>query len=339
MKDKPTIQDVANESNVSTATVSRVINGKTNVTEATKKRVQEAIDKLGFEIRRSDLLSDVDSKTILVCVTELKNPFNVPVLDGIQSALYKHGYDLLILQTKEYYTTYTDYESVLKSQKFAGVIFLSSVTNKQLQEITNLLNYKVPIVCCSEYVEDMDIPYVAIDDQEAMYKSTEYILSLGKRKIAFLNASLKHKYAKNRDIGFRKAMNEHSIPINEDFIFNLSSVSYNLAYSNTLHLLNLDEIPDAIVCAADVYAMGAINACRKKGIHVPNEMAIIGFDNLDLATMCYPALTTIDQPCFNLGYQASELLIEKIFNSNIPTRRIFLDTQLIVRESTPIIID
>lgn len=338
MKQKHTIQEVAKLSGVSTATVSRVINGKDKVSEATKRKVFNAIATLGFEVRKSDQLFDNDSRTILVCATELKNPFNVPVLDGIQNSAHKHGYDILILQTKQFYTKYSDYESVLKSQKFAGVVFLSSVTSAQLQEITEQLNYRCPIVCCSEYVEDADIPYVCINDIDAMYKSTSYVLSLGCRKVAFLNSSTKHRYAIKRDIGFRKAMTDNDIEIDERYVVTLSSVTYNLAYSNTLHLMSYDDRPDAIVCASDVFAIGAINACRKLGINVPNDCAIIGFDNIELASMSVPSITTIDQPSYQLGYQSCELLIEKITNPDIPTKKIYLDTELVVRDSTPIII-
>lgn len=333
---KVTIQDIADYTDVSTATVSRVINGKDKVSEQTKDKVLNAIVELGFVVKRSDQLSDDQSKTILVCATELKNPFNVPVIDGVQNSAYKHGFDILLLQTKDLYTEFSDYESVLKSQRFAGIVFLSSVTSKQLEIISEQMNYRLPIVFCSEYIDGLDIPYVAIDDVEAMRKSTEYVLSIGARKIAFLNSSLKHNYARKRERGFRDAMEKNNIPIDENLIVHLSSVNYNLAYSNTLYLLSQENKPDAIVCVADTYAIGAINACRKKGVRVPEDCAIIGFDNLELATMAYPTLTTIDQPSYQLGYQSCELLVERILYPDTPTKKILLDTELIVRESTPI---
>lgn len=335
---KATIADVAKRSGVSIATVSRVINAKDKVKEETKQKVFEAINDLGFAIKRNDLLSDHDSKTILVCATELKNPFNVPVIDGIQNSAKNHGFDILLLQTKQLYTEFEDYESVLKSQKFAGVVFLSSVTSKQLKIITEQMNYRCPIVFCSEYIEDANIPYVCIDDVEAMNKSTSYILSIGRKKIAFLNSSFNHNYAIRREIGFRQAMKENNVPINEDFIIHLSSVTYSLAYSNTLYLLEQEELPDAIICASDVFALGVLKACRKKGIRVPEDCAVIGFDNIDLATIADPALTTIEQPSYQLGYQSCELLVEKIKFPETANKKIVLDTQLIIRESTPITI-
>lgn len=335
---KATIEDVAQLADVSIATVSRVINAKDKVKDSTKQKVMDAIHELGFEIKRNDLLSDHDSKTILVCATELKNPFIIPVIDGIQNSAHNHGYDILLLQTKQLYTTFEDYESVLKSQKFAGVVFLSSVTSAQLQKIGEKLNYRCPMVFCSEYIEDANIPYVCIDDEDAMYRSTSYVLASGRKKIAFMNSSFKYNYAKRREVGFRRAMEDNDVPVNENAIVRLSSVTYNLAYSNALHLLEQEERPDAILCISDVFAMGVLKACKKKGLRVPEDCAVIGFDNIDLAAIADPPLTTIDQPAYQLGYQSCELLVEKIIRPETPNKRIVLDTELIVRESTPITI-
>lgn len=337
-KRNPTIADVAEQAGVSTATVSRVINDKDQVSASTKEVVLKAIETLDFKIKTNDDLYDQNSKTILVFVTELKNPFFVPVIDGIQNSSFKHGYDLLILQTKELYKDFPDYESVLKSQRFAGVIFLSSVTSKQLEIITQKLTYRLPIVLCSEYIEDADIPYVCIDDINSMRTATKYALSIGRKKIAFLNSSKQQSYSRRREKGLRDVMEEHNIPVNENYIIHLPSVSYNLAYSNAIFLLGMEDRPNIILCVSDVFAVAAINAARKLGLNVPDDVAVIGFDNIDLSTMVSPTLTTIDQPTYLLGYQASELLLEKIDNPNSPNKKLYLETELIVRESTPMMV-
>ena len=336
IKNTPTIQEVALFANVSTATVSRVLTGKDKVKEETKIKVMNAIEQLGYDPRKKSLLSDHDSKTILVCVTELKNPFIVPIIDGIQNSARKHDYDVLILQTKDLYREFSEYETVLKEQKFAGVIFLSSLTSKQLAGITDQLNYRCPIVFCSEYIEDSDIPFVAIDDFEAIQKAARYLLSVDRKNIFFINSKLSHNYARKRELGFRQAMKQANIPINEDFIVHLSSVTYALAYSSALHILSQKEKPDAILCVSDVYAIAALKACQKLGINVPDDCAIIGFDNIDLTTMLQPSLTTIEQPCYQMGYQSSELLLESIQHPDKHSKQIILETELIVRESTPI---
>ncbi len=336
MKNKLTIKDIAQLAGVSTATVSRVLSGKDKVKVETRDHVLSIVEEYDYNPASNLNLANQKSKTILVCVTELKNPFNVPIFDGIQNSAKKHGYDVLILQTKDMYTTFNDFESVLKSQEFAGVIFVSTLTNEQLTDITEQLHYRSPIVLCSEFVENSPVPYVGIDDIEAISKATNYLLSTNRKDILFLNSKLSHNYAKKREKGFRLAMEKANVVVDEDLIIRLSSVNHALAYASTMHVLNSDKIPNAILCASDVFAVGALKACQKKGFRVPEDIAIIGFDNIELTTMVQPSLTTIDQPSYQIGYQACELLVERILNPLSSTKKIILETELIIRESTPL---
>lgn len=335
-KDNLTILDIAKLANVSTATVSRVLSGKDKVSEDTKRHVMNIVHQYGYDVKKRSLLSDQESKTVLVCVTELKNPFNVPIFDGIQNSAKKHGYDVLILQTKDMYTKFTDYESVLMSQKFAGVIFVSTLSTKEFIEITNQLHYRCPIVCCSEYLEDCDVSYVGINDIEAMQKATSYLLSVGRQDIMFINSKPVHNYARKRERGFRQAMSDAGVIVNENMVVRLSSVTHSLAYSAALNFLSQEERPNAILCVSDVYAIAALKACQKLGLRVPEDCAIVGFDGIELTTMVSPSLTTIEQPSYQLGYQSFELLIEKIQYPSTPTKKIILETEFIVRGSTPI---
>lgn len=334
MKNKVTIKDIADKAGVSTATVSRVISGKDKVKEETKQLVNEIIKNMGYDANKKHSLSYQSSKAILICVTELVNPFIVPVLEGIQNSSRKNGYYTMILQTKDSYTEFSEYEQVLKEQHIAGVIFLSSMTGQQLKSITEQLNGRVPIVFCSEYVENSDISLVGINDIEAIQKSTSYLLAQGKRKILFVNSTRNHNYARNREKGYRDLMKTHNISINEDYVIHLPSVNYALAYSAVSNILKQQEQPDAILCTSDVYAVAALKACQKAGIRVPEDCAIIGFDNIELTNMLHPSITTIEQPTYQLGYQAGEILHGKIMNPDAKVKRIILDTELIVRDST-----
>lgn len=336
MKTKLTIKDIAELANVSTATVSRVLSGKDKVKEETRLHVLNVVEQHGYEIQKNILLSDQESKTILVCITELKNPFNVPVFDGIQNSAKKNGYDVLILQTKDIYTEFSEYESVLKSQKFAGVIFVSTLNQHALKDITDQLSYRTPIVLCSEFIEDSEVPYVGINDIDAITKATNYLLSVGRKNIFFINSQLTRNYARKREMGFRQALTDAKVEVNENNIVRLSSVTHALAYASTLHALSQPSRPDAILCVSDMYAIGALKACQKLNLRVPEDVAIIGFDNIDITTMVTPSLTTIEQPSYQIGYQASELLIEKIKYPSKDPKQIILDTELIIRGSTPI---
>ncbi|AMC93976.1 hypothetical protein AOC36_08250 [Erysipelothrix larvae] len=336
MKEKLTIKDIAELADVSTATVSRVMSGKDKVKEETREHVLKIIAQHGYELQKRSQLSDQESKTILVCVTELKNPFNVPIFDGIQNSAKKNGYDVLILQTKDIYMDFSDFESVLKSQRFVGVIFVSTLNQHQLRDITDQLSHRTPIVLCSEFIEDSNVPYVGINDLDAMHKATNYLLSVGRKNIYFINSQLNRNYARKREQGFRLAMSQAGLSINEDYIVRLSSVTHALAYAATLHILDQNPRPDAILCVSDMFAIGALKACQKRNLRVPEDVAIVGFDNIEITTMVQPSITTIEQPSYQIGYQASELLIEKIHFPSVSPKQIILDTELIIRDSTPI---
>lgn len=149
-----------------------------------------------------------------------------------------------------------------------------------------------------------------------------------------MNCNINFKYAQHREKGYYRALRQAGLTANPDWIVHISTISYQLAYSNALHILNLPDRPDAVFACSDVFALAVVNAAGKLGLKVPDDLSVIGFDNVYLSAMCDPAITTIEQPSFQLGLQACELLLEKIKFPNTPFRQIILDTELIVREST-----
>ena len=189
---------------------------------------------------------------------------------------------------------------------------------------------------CSEHCEDYNISFVSIDDIAAAQKATQYLISTGRRKIAMMNSSTQFKYARHREKGFRLALEEAQIIPNEDWILHLSTMSYGLAMANAMHILSQPDRPDAIFAASDVYAIGVIKAAHKLGLNVPDDLAVVGFDNIEISTMTEPSITTIKQPSRQIGFQSCELLVEQIVNPNADPRQITLETELIVRDSTPL---
>jgi DNA-binding LacI/PurR family transcriptional regulator len=332
MKDaKITIEEIARRSNVSIATISRIINHKDNVKPETKQRVLSVMEEMQFKPKPDHKISDSSSKVILMLVPDFSNPFNSPVIDGVQKAAHGHGYDVLLLQSKDYYTNSSDYLNIIKNNSFAGILILSSAPNQQLLDE---LSFRCPVVMCSEYAEDYGVSYVSINDVEAAKKAVNYLISTGCKKIGLLNCNLKFKYARHREKGYLSALQEAGLETNPNWIEHISSINYNLAYSNAKHLLSLPDRLDAIFACSDVYAISAIRAAKELGLSVPQDISIVGFDNIELSIMSDPPITTIKQPCFDIGYQACELLVEKIQNPEAIDKQVILDTELIVRGST-----
>lgn len=326
---KITIDYIAKKADVSIATVSRIINNKGTVKESTRQRVLRVMEEFNFQPKTGDILPIKKGNTILICVPDFTNPFNAPVIDGVQRSAYQYGYNVILLQTKEY----TNFEEVLQNTSIAGVIILTTNTNSSL--IDNI-SFRCPVVLCSEINENYDVSSVIINDFAAAKKATEYLISCGRKKIAMINSPLLFKYAQYREEGFRQAMQNSGLAINECWIIHLSTISYNLTMSNAMHLFNQTDRPDAVFAVSDVYAVGAIQAAKNLGLRVPEDIAVVGFDNIEISMISDPTITTISQPSFEIGFQASELLIEKINNPNAPSKHIILDTELIVRDSTPL---
>lgn len=328
---KITIKEIAENANVSIATVSRIINHKDTVKPETRQRVLDIMEKMQFHPKSPSTINDATSKVILMCVPDFNNPFNSPVIDGVQKAAHDHGYDVLLLQSKDFYTDSSHYLNILKNNSLAGILILSSAPHNHLLEE---LSFRCPVVMCSEYAEDYGISYVSIDDVAAAKKAVNYLISTGCKKIGMLNCNMKFKYARHREKGYLAALKEANMEINPDWVTHVSSINYNLAFSKAKYILSLPNRPDAFFTCSDVFAVSAIRAAKELGLRVPEDVSVVGFDNIELSIMSDPPITTIEQPSFDIGLQACELLIEKINNPQVADRQIILNTELIVRKST-----
>ncbi|MDR1688784.1 MAG: LacI family DNA-binding transcriptional regulator [Clostridiales bacterium] len=330
-REKATIYDVAEKAGVSIATVSRVLNGKDKVSEKTKNKVTQAANELGFQFRQNANPSGINSTTILMCVSNLTNPFNVSVIEGARKSALQHGFDLMILQLGTHYKTLEQYEELTKKQDYAGIIMLNPVRDSSL---VLELGKKRPVVMCSEYILHDDLSFVSVDDYTATKTVIKYLLSTGRQKIGLLNGALDYKFSQNREKGYRDALSEAGITVNEAWISHIYSFDFSLAGTYATHLLSQADRPNAIFAISDVFAAAAIKAAKKLGLNVPQDVSVVGFDNMDISLVCDPAITTVRQPSFQIGFQSCELLIEKIKRPDAETKHLLLDTELIIREST-----
>lgn len=326
-----TVNDIALASDVSIATVSRVLNNNKSVGEKTRATVLAVAEELGYYKKTiSDNISE-SKKTIVMFVPDFVNPFTSTIISGVLASANEHSYKVIFAHTANFDNTLSDYLNFLSTISPRGIISLSSVPNINIVEA---ISRRYPIVMCSEYPDNYPLSFVSIDDVKAAETATNYLILIGKNKIAMINGSLKNKYARHRQKGFIKTLENNNMVVNHDWILNLSKVEYKLAFSNILSLLTEKERPNAIFAASDVYAIAAVNAAKSLGIKIPEELAVIGFDNESISIMSAPSITTIMQPSYQIGYQSMELLIEQINSKVYKDRQIILDTELIVREST-----
>lgn len=324
-------QEISEKSGVSLSTISRIFNNSTKVNEETKQKVLETIKMMGYDTTK--LVQDTPKQEgiIVFNIPNVDNPFYNPIIQGAKSAALQNGYNLL-LNIDDFSTpdSFDNFISFLKKNKIIGLIATNCLNESQVLKIKNTL----PFVQCSECIQKYDIPYVTIDDIKAAKKAVNYLISLGKRNIAIINGPSQYKYAQNRLEGYLEALNEAGINRNPAYILQLEKFDYDIALSSILRILNSDKKPDAVFATSDIFAMASMNACFRSGLKVPEQISIVGFDNIQFSSMSTPALTTINQPQYQLGLISCDMLTKLLKDEPLPVRQMILDTELIIRGTT-----
>lgn len=327
-KTKPTVSVIAKEAKVSPATVSRVINHKNLVNEKTIQQVEDAMRRLGIAVNEKKKVNN-EKKVILFSRETGNTTFYDDICKGILKSTRANGYHLIVNYDIINRGNIGDFIMLLKRANVSGLI-LSSYLPEDLLES---LNAVVPTVQCCEFNENSSVPYVSIDDYNASRQATRYLITSGRNKIAFINGPQSQHYAKERLRGFLDTIYEDGISIPSSWIAHVPSIDYDMAYTIVCQILNSDIRPNAFFAVSDILAAAAINACNRFHLRVPEDIMVMGFDNVSICTMIRPTITTVSQPKFQLGYTASEILIDLLNNPDSNGRNLLLSTELIIRES------
>lgn len=324
------IQQVAKMAGVSVATVSRVLNGNTGVTVKTRLKVEESIKKMNYEpsmLGRN--LRKSESRLLLVLIPNLSNPFYVEIIKGIETTALGDGYQILVCETDSDPEKENIYLNLVRQKIADGIISMDPAVNMDSLE---QLAEGYPVVQCSEHSIDSDIPYVIVNNKNAAYQVVKHLIRMGHEKIALINSDDKFLYARERQKGYQEALIEHGIPINSDYIHFSQQLGFEYGQQTMRNILKLKDKPTAVFAVSDVLAIGALKEIHANGIHVPNEMALVGFDNIEFSNMTHPTLTTVAQPMYKMGTIAAKMLMDKIKGNDL--ENIILDHELVIREST-----
>jgi LacI family repressor for deo operon, udp, cdd, tsx, nupC, and nupG len=324
------ISDVAKLANVSTATVSRVISNSATVKKETTDKVMKAINKLNYQPNvLARQLRRLETKTILVVVPDISNTFFSKILRGIESIAIQNGYQVLLGDADNNVERESSYLNILRQRKADGMILLTARMEQSLVvEISN----EFPVVLACEYIEGSDIPTVSIDNISSARKATDYLISLGHKRIGFISGPLDVVLSRDRLKGFRQAMNQNEIPV-DSYLIQEGDFSYESGFNLMNKYLALKNPPTAIFAANDEMAIGAIKASKAKGFSIPEDISVVGFDDIKFASIVEPSLTTIRQPTYEIGVKAMELLIGLINKDELQKEQYMLEDQLIIRES------
>lgn len=325
------IQEVAKRANVSVATVSRVLNNNQYVKEETRQRVVKVIKEMNYSPNLSGrILRRNETKIILVLLPTISNPFFSKVVTGIRHVADKFGYLLMICNTDSDIKKEIEFLDLLKFKQADGAIIIShELEAKQVDEIGS----SFPLVQCFEYRDMDNISYVSIDNEKAAYEAVSYLIGIGHTRIGFVGCNTLYSSAKQREQGYINALNEANIEVSPKRMI-YGNYGFKSGYDCVGKFLEDDQAPTAIFAISDMQAIGIMKALKNKGIRVPEDISVIGFDNIDFSRIYDPGLTTVSQPAYKIGSRAMSLLISHIKEEDDKPQHILLKHNLIVREST-----
>ncbi|MGP9663735.1 LacI family DNA-binding transcriptional regulator [Halomonas sp. AOP22-C1-8] len=328
----PTIKDVAKAAGCSTATVSRALATPEKVSDATRKRVNQAIAQVGYSPNiAARNLRRAESKTIVALLPNISNPFFSEIISGMEDVAHQAGYQILIGDCEHDPARAEAYFRLLSTNQADGIVLLTSEIPKALvKQADNQADF--PLVMACEFFSDIDLPLIAIDNHQASCQAIDYLVSLGHRRIATLSGPANNPICEERNRGYRDTLAAHQLS-NEARIAE-GNFGFRSGYQQGLALLEgKTRRPTAIFCHSDEMAVGVLKAARQLGISVPDQLSVVGFDNIGLSEYCDPELTTISQPRNEIGQQAMQLLLH-LLRGEQPIRHQTLSSHLIVRKST-----
>jgi DNA-binding LacI/PurR family transcriptional regulator len=323
------ISAVAEQAGVSIATVSRVINASKPVSADTRGRVEAAVAALGYRTNPfARSLTRGESRLLLVLVPDFANPFYSETVKGIESVVRRHGYSIVLGGAPDTRESGQPSLDALYNRLVDGVISLANF--QDLKPLVNELPH-LPWVSCSEFDEDSGLPHASIDHAQAAVDAVQYLINRGHRRIALLGADESYLWARQRHAGYEAALRRAGIALEAPLVRIARGTDYSFGMEAAGALLALEAPPSAVFAVSDTLAIGAIKAFRRAGRRVPEDIAVVGFDNIPLSQMFEPALTTIAQPMFELGAAAAQLLLDRLAGNHPQSRT--LQHALVVRES------
>ncbi len=328
---KVTIEEIAKISGVSKATVSRVVNNVPyGVSDETRQRIMKILDEMGY--RQDSYSGLMRSRSIALVVPDITNPFFADLAKVIEQTASENNYIVIIANTDFSESKEKDYITKLIAKKVDGIILVSSLQAVSAEHMLPR-KYNIPLYLLDRSLENnQDIPGVYSDTEYASFMACEAMIRSGHREIAFIGGQRGSFTAAERFNGYRLALKHYKLPINEALVCN-GNYTLESGYSAVVDLVKEGQAFSGILAANDLMAMGAIKALREMSFSIPDEVQVIGFDNILYAQMCDPPLSTFQQPTIEMGKRAFESILKMINGENVE-KSIKLQPRLISRKTT-----
>ncbi|USK34476.1 substrate-binding domain-containing protein [Bacillus sp. F19] len=317
-----TIKDVAKKANVSIATVSRILNNQKGYSEKTKRKVLEAIEELDYHpnaIARG--LINKKTSTIGVLFPALSSMLVTELLAGIEKAAHQLGSSVIVCHTESNGSKTMKYLQLLNEKRVDGIIFTSEILKEEYYEFIQKMN--IPLVLLSTESRAYSVPYVKVDDRHAAYSAAQYLIKKGHTRIGMISGNQNDLIAgKPRIDGFMNALIDHGLPVHDRQIVCSEGFTFADGIEGLKKMRQQAPEVTAIFAASDEIAFGAISEAYQQGIRIPEELSIIGYDNLSIAEMSIPPLTSLAQPFYEMGEKAAKMIFDMINGDQLVESRI-----------------
>ncbi|MGM0370577.1 MAG: LacI family DNA-binding transcriptional regulator [Bacillota bacterium] len=327
-----TMKDIAEIVGVSESTVSRAINNKAGVGEKTREEILKVAKKRNFQPNRlAQNLAKQETNVIGLLLPDISSLFYSDVARGVQDYATSRGYQVIVCNTDDNKEHEINYINWLKSNKVAGMIFLGGgLVNNEIVKL-GLTDY--PIVLANRLVEQVTLPSVLIDDTSGAFKATEHLLDKEYERIGLVLGPANSWQSQNRLQGYKQALRQRGIDYDSDLVLN-KSWTRKSGYQGFLELMDLEKPPRAIFAANDLIAAGVVEAIKLGGYFIPQDIAVVGFDDTVVTSVIDPPLTAIARPMHQLGVKSANKLLSLIKEENFSQEIEILESELMIREST-----
>ncbi|MCL6632774.1 MAG: LacI family DNA-binding transcriptional regulator [Alicyclobacillus herbarius] len=327
-----TMTDVARLAGVSVMTVSRVMNRSGYVKQSTRQRVMEAAQRLNYVHRNQHNPSPVATKTVMLIVPDITNPFFTFVARGAEDVAHKRGYRILLANTDESFDKEREYIQMCLDYQVAGVLIVP-VGDQSLTNLEYLIEYRVPFVLIDRDVDGIEMDIVKGDIQQGSKRLVEHLIQLGHRRIAAVVGPLHNSASRERLMGYQEALADHGIPF-DDALVHEAPMTRDMNTNFIEALVSMPNSPTALFVANLFQYARITHALSRLGIRVPEDMSMVSFGNTDELASVDSKLTAAIQPTYNFGSLGLQLLLERIEGVRKHPTKIILHSEMVLRSST-----
>lgn len=336
-KKEVTIYDLAKELNYSPSTISRALNNHSSISKKATKEIQKVAEKLGYRPNSiAASLRNNKSKTIGIMIARINRPFISSLISGIEEVARGAGYNVIISQSNDKYENELSNAKALYESRIGGLIVSLGMETKNTDHFKLFTDKNIPLVFVDRVPDEYNSYRVIIDNYSAGFKATQHLIDQGCKRIAhFAGAQHVNVYGLRKK-GYVDALKKNGLDIDEELILDLNTMSLEEGKAATEKLLNMNFPPDGIFSSNDTSAVSAILCAKERGIKIPEELAIIGFNDDPMASIVEPALSTVSHPAMQMGRISAQKVLEHSTGQLDPgiAQITILDTEVIVRNSS-----